>query len=288
MVDPHLNEPVIPVRECTCTTPRPTYCPILVTSSSSTDVFNACALSRDNGGVTSTLCFISPRFDLYLFSRSIWPLIIFLICALVLMLAVTQTGQRVRKCITRQCLGYFCCWKRRGNNSTSQWFQRCFGSNESEVDRIVEQEIQIRHQMLESSYIAGIRMWLRIHGIQDEQHVASFLGQYIRGGGIVSSLEEQSHMAYVLKTRKYVSPTKKQKDDEDTEVDVLQQEGGDSFTQDQEENESSLCTICYTLIEDGQKVGAISCNHNFHVECLSMWIQRRNGTFVFTKINGLL
>ncbi|OEU14353.1 hypothetical protein FRACYDRAFT_165374, partial [Fragilariopsis cylindrus CCMP1102] len=36
------------------------------------------------------------------------------------------------------------------------------------------------------------------------------------------------------------------------------------------------CTICFTELEDGDRVGDIGCMHVFHADCLKMWIQKRN------------
>ena len=37
-----------------------------------------------------------------------------------------------------------------------------------------------------------------------------------------------------------------------------------------------VCSICMMEIVDGEKVGALSCNHLFHVDCLKEWIKRKN------------
>jgi len=349
--------PIFPVRECTCLTPHPTYCPII--SIQPTDpVFNACAQSRDGMTQALTTCFVSPRLDLYLFARSTWPLIVFLLCTLVLFLTITQTGKGVRKCITRQLIVSSLSsssrrrgrrrWWRRDNETESPttttsismadilsheadivrqivssttrsesptstsitnnptpstnggFFQQWFGSNEAEVERLIEQELYIRHQMLESSYMAGIRTWLRIHGLNEETDVSSFIEQYRRtheGGGFFHP-DPSITMAYVLKTKKYVSPTKSQpspllSSTRNVQSDDIQQletaddraerytndETNKSKDSDEELLQDDVCTICYNIIENGEKVGALTCNHNFHVECLTIWIQRRNGTF---------
>jgi Ring finger domain len=36
------------------------------------------------------------------------------------------------------------------------------------------------------------------------------------------------------------------------------------------------CTICYLGIEDGDRIGALECDHIFHVDCLKVWLARRN------------
>jgi hypothetical protein len=43
-----------------------------------------------------------------------------------------------------------------------------------------------------------------------------------------------------------------------------------------EDTDESSCTICFAPLIDGERVGALACNHIFHVDCLKMWVQRRN------------
>lgn len=40
--------------------------------------------------------------------------------------------------------------------------------------------------------------------------------------------------------------------------------------------EDRQCAICYFPLEDGDKIGHLSCNHDFHASCLKSWLQRRN------------
>jgi len=37
-----------------------------------------------------------------------------------------------------------------------------------------------------------------------------------------------------------------------------------------------ICTICFAPLEDGDRIGALSCSHIFHVVCLKQWSRRRN------------
>jgi hypothetical protein len=36
------------------------------------------------------------------------------------------------------------------------------------------------------------------------------------------------------------------------------------------------CTICFSELEDGDKIGDIGCRHVFHADCLKMWVTKRN------------
>jgi len=43
-----------------------------------------------------------------------------------------------------------------------------------------------------------------------------------------------------------------------------------------EDDDTFECTICLTEVEEGDRVGILSCQHIFHAECLQQWISRRN------------
>jgi hypothetical protein len=43
-----------------------------------------------------------------------------------------------------------------------------------------------------------------------------------------------------------------------------------------DEDDDENCTICFAPLLDGDRVGALPCDHIFHAECLKMWLQRRN------------
>jgi hypothetical protein len=43
-----------------------------------------------------------------------------------------------------------------------------------------------------------------------------------------------------------------------------------------DEADDESCTICFAPLLDGDRVGALTCVHIFHAECLKTWLQRRN------------
>jgi hypothetical protein len=43
-----------------------------------------------------------------------------------------------------------------------------------------------------------------------------------------------------------------------------------------EEDLDAMCIICFQGLADGDRVGALTCNHTFHVDCLKSWLKRRN------------
>lgn len=42
------------------------------------------------------------------------------------------------------------------------------------------------------------------------------------------------------------------------------------------EEELDECAICHLVLENGDKIGHLTCNHNLHVSCLKNWLTRRN------------
>jgi hypothetical protein len=45
---------------------------------------------------------------------------------------------------------------------------------------------------------------------------------------------------------------------------------------DDEEDLDANCIICFQALADGDRVGALTCDHTFHVDCLKSWLKRRN------------
>lgn len=41
-------------------------------------------------------------------------------------------------------------------------------------------------------------------------------------------------------------------------------------------SEEQSCTICLGALQDGMRVGSLSCHHDFHVDCLKTWLKRKN------------
>ena len=41
-------------------------------------------------------------------------------------------------------------------------------------------------------------------------------------------------------------------------------------------DEEQTCAICFNPLQGGERVGALPCKHEFHVECLKGWLTRRN------------
>lgn len=44
----------------------------------------------------------------------------------------------------------------------------------------------------------------------------------------------------------------------------------------EEEEEVQSCPICLGSLEEGMRIGSLACHHEFHVDCLKLWLKRRN------------
>ena len=38
----------------------------------------------------------------------------------------------------------------------------------------------------------------------------------------------------------------------------------------------NVCLICMGQLEEGEKIGDLSCGHSYHVDCLKEWLKRKN------------
>ena len=45
---------------------------------------------------------------------------------------------------------------------------------------------------------------------------------------------------------------------------------------DDDEDYDTACTICFSSLQVGDRVGKLPCDHTFHVDCLREWLPRRN------------
>ena len=43
-----------------------------------------------------------------------------------------------------------------------------------------------------------------------------------------------------------------------------------------EEEEEQTCAICLGELQEGARIGSLTCNHEFHVDCLKVWLKQKN------------
>jgi hypothetical protein len=72
-----------------------------------------------------------------------------------------------------------------------------------------------------------------------------------------------------LKTKRYVHPKESTTARNDKTEDVDEASSDDFQT-------AATCSICIVELEEGDRVGVLPCEHQFHVDCLKAWLPRRN------------
>ena len=50
----------------------------------------------------------------------------------------------------------------------------------------------------------------------------------------------------------------------------------DNDREQDSDSDQTDCTICFVSIEKGDRVGKLNCQHLFHVDCLKIWLRKRN------------
>eukprot|EP00588_Corethron_pennatum_P014557 CAMPEP_0194265662 /NCGR_PEP_ID=MMETSP0169-20130528/832_1 /TAXON_ID=218684 /ORGANISM="Corethron pennatum, Strain L29A3" /LENGTH=385 /DNA_ID=CAMNT_0039006177 /DNA_START=88 /DNA_END=1245 /DNA_ORIENTATION=+ len=174
------------------------------------------------------------------FVRNTWPVLMLWYCALLLFLVATQNGKYVRDYLLARCF-------RRRNNRI--------------VERVVTREMEIRARM------------------------RSFILRQARA--VQSANGATPSVPLVLRTRKFDAASMN-KNGTKAEGDSVDGTGPRSPTSvaastlpvghecyDDEDGEVT-CTICLGAVEDGDRVGELSCGHHFHAECLREWLRRKN------------
>jgi hypothetical protein len=43
-----------------------------------------------------------------------------------------------------------------------------------------------------------------------------------------------------------------------------------------DDDPAACCIICFVPLEEGDRIGDLSCDHVYHVDCLKGWVQRKN------------
>ncbi|KAG7344275.1 ring finger domain containing protein [Nitzschia inconspicua] len=92
---------------------------------------------------------------------------------------------------------------------------------------------------------------------QESEGASPEIGNNVPAEADTSSVEPT---ALILRTRTYLSDPPK------------------AATHSADDNDlSDCCAICFAELDNGDRVGVLEvCNHQFHVDCLKPWLQRRN------------
>jgi hypothetical protein len=135
---------------------------------------------------------------------------------------------------------------------------------------MIRTNIRVRYEQLEQQNDRGLLRARReqtaaIPNNPDDADTLALATMELQERVTVNNVNRTSHVqekgrqptSLALKTRIFLSSSHKhleEKDDEETET----------------------CIICLGDLVDGDRVGALPCNHAFHVACLKPWLQRCN------------
>ena len=72
----------------------------------------------------------------------------------------------------------------------------------------------------------------------------------------------EEELELILKTKPFHAPELDEEDEQDDD--------------DLENDPRANCVICFMPMEEGERVGDLTCGHVFHVECIKGWVQRKN------------
>jgi hypothetical protein len=99
---------------------------------------------------------------------------------------------------------------------------------------------------------------------------------------MVQEAKEEEPTSLALRTKLYKGGLHRRRGslrstkDEESSVRCMSFSESHSSEHGEADEEDENCTICFAPLLDGDRVGAIPCDHIFHAECLKMWLKRRN------------
>jgi hypothetical protein len=148
------------------------------------------------------------------------------------------------------------------------------GWNNYVVNRIIQNDPH-RAQLLLRDYV--LRQRQRMEGVtnrdaQNEQGNQQENGQ--APAQVANNIQEQQ--GEIRKPTSLALRTTIYKTDGDRQTKDASEVSGDHSTSSNEDEEDDCCIICFAPFVDGDRVGRLPCSHVFHVECLKIWLQRKN------------
>jgi hypothetical protein len=98
---------------------------------------------------------------------------------------------------------------------------------------------------------------------------------------MVQEAKEEKSTSLALRTKLYKGGLHRWKGSlrstKDEESSVRRMSFSESHSSEHgEDGNEENCTICFAPLLDGDRVGALPCDHIFRTDCLKMWLQRRN------------
>ena len=210
--------------------------------------YTHCAIPSWWGGAENLTpgCVNRPKRERFV--RGVWPVVVVWFSLLITCFLCTKPGHMVYD----YALGLCCpCW-------TNWVANRMLRRDPDRANHLIRQYWRRRRRALERRYFLMIAERRARGEVDDDDEAEREVDDS------TSDLFPPTELA--LKTRIF------NRSDEEAALvadDTLSDEDSDL-------GDEAACTICLGVIEDGARVGALACDHIFHVECLKPWLARRN------------
>lgn len=199
-----------------------------------------CEMSRDICEITVTGRHVCWNASVAQFVGNLFPFVFFWFGILTLTLFWTELGRNARAFLFRACCP---CCKERHQRSLNQDLEYLMINRPERVMSMVHRYGRRAQQ----------RRRRRAYGNErEENEVARRQERHQEGEEENPSTWPTLLPSLVLKTKIY---HEKENDADD---------------------EEQICTICLNPIQEGMRVGSLSCSHDFHVDCLKGWLKRKN------------
>jgi hypothetical protein len=225
------------MKECRCMGTSDTYCPAYLSS---------CGISRISEKDQAHGC-VTTSSNRRHFARSVL-LAVVVAYALIAACLFTKWGKNV--------IGFFANYVFCGWNV--YFANRMMIRDPARANELIRHHLRLRRRMLQRRYraIMGPEALVRE---QSARAAAAELQIATENSPTPSSLalKTRIHHIFIVEEELLVSEPTKSGDDED-------------------ELDDETCTICFGALEEGDRVGDLSCKHTFHAQCLKSWLSRRN------------
>mmetsp|Transcript_18526 Transcript_18526/g.28597 ORF Transcript_18526/g.28597 Transcript_18526/m.28597 type:complete len:445 (-) Transcript_18526:52-1386(-) len=277
----------IQVRECFCSS-KPSgmtiYCPI---------EFDICDVRDELKGKTA--CYTPQSSEIV---TNTFPFILLSYIFLAALLVLTLKGKQIRTYLYRLC----CMSKERRDQAVRDQVdyivvqQPAVASSITRRYRRRQQDAQFRalrrQHLLESAPPIVQRLVVAIRrnpSRNDEDQelpgaldaIPSFTGvgleQYVDEAAAAGRSQGRP-TELILRTKRYTSSSSNS--DRNDEKQLQQAEDEPSRM-----NECDQCSICLGQFVEGERIGALSCQHEFHVDCLKSWLKQKNACPLCQKPN---
>lgn len=216
---------------------------------------NLCTILDDR-----PVCYYSTPYSSIV--RNSWPVVVLWYAAVALYLVTTEAG---RSAVRYLCSKLFC----RGHQYRLNIVDNIMRHEQYQRLREAELARRAMHQQDSVTYILKTKQYCsKVEFPELSPSVSTAPSTPASDSPLINSPDLTKHSVSETEEKlKSSSPSTEDSDVPDTNA---------VFTYESDDDNEVTCTICMLPIEDGDRIGALECDHKFHVECLKQWIKRRN------------